>query len=92
MTQHGFDYEQLRAMGWSIDPHNGINRQGFASVSFCLHIDNRKHVCLPGFGFTVTEAIADVVNSANDWIRKQGASHPLYRIIEADVTPEKQTA
>ncbi len=92
MTENAFDYEQLRAMGWAIDPHTGINRQGFASVSFCLYIEDRKHVCLPGFGFTVTEAIADVVNGANDWIRKQRASHPMYRLMETGSSPEKQTA
>jgi hypothetical protein len=85
-----FDYEELRAMGWTINPQTGVNRPGYVSVSFCLIIEGRKHVCLPGFGYTVTEAVADVVRSANAWIGKQEASHPLYRTLRNE--PERQSA
>jgi hypothetical protein len=85
-----FDYEQLRALGWTINPQTGINRRGFASVSLCLIIEGRKHICLPGFGQTITEAIADVVHNANTWMGKQQKSHPLFRQIQ--VERERQTA
>jgi hypothetical protein len=77
-------YDQLQTYGWAIDPRTGVVWPGYVSLSLCLMIDGRRHVCVPGAGPTLDEAIRDAVIAANAWIQHQRPTHPVRRAIEDD--------
>lgn len=83
------DYDTLQRCGWRINAQKGIVRRGYASVSLCLHIDGRRHVCLPGAGQTYGEALLGAVSAANRWIRDQRPSHPARQYIATYTATEQ---
>jgi hypothetical protein len=77
-------FETLQAHGWSINRGTGVVRPGYASVSLCLTVDGRRHVCLPGIGSTYGEALRDAVAAVNRWIGRQHHAHPARLATEVE--------
>lgn len=74
-------YESLQRHGWTINRQVGVVTLGYASVSLCLMIDGRRHVCVPGLGPTYREAFTCAVAEAYRWIERQNSSHPARRVL-----------
>jgi hypothetical protein len=73
VSDNDLTYDQLVERGWAINVGTGIELPRFASVSLCLMRDGRKRVCIPGYGETKADALADAVVEANAWLDRQAA-------------------
>jgi hypothetical protein len=74
-------YEALQGCGWAINRRTGVVLPGYASVSLCLTVNGRRHICIPGAGPTPAEALRDAVASVNAWLRYHPSSNPARRIL-----------
>ncbi len=65
--------EQMIEAGWAINSRKGVELRRFASVSLCLMREEHMSVCIPGYGETRDDALADAVEEANAWIAREAA-------------------
>jgi hypothetical protein len=71
------DCDALKDQGWTIDTRKGVVLRGYASVSLCLMIEERLHICIPGSGCTYDEAVLDAVAAVNTWLWQQRPPIPF---------------
>jgi hypothetical protein len=78
MSDERLSLERLFENGWMVNRDTGVELPAFASVSLCLMRDGHRSVCIPGYGETRTEAIANAVVEVNVWLERQAVEFPSH--------------